>query len=125
VLRVTRREYEPPVAPVTDSVCVNRKGWPQPAVAPGPPVSGARVSVPEDGETVRPLGTDVTRQRTDVARPPADAAPICTAVGCPTAMVVAPLGSENPTIGSSPAPNDGGLAAGEEAHVGSGELDRV
>jgi len=85
----------------------------------------AKASVPEDGDTCRPLGTEATCQCTVVAPPPADAAPRSTDAGCPATSDVAPLGDENPTAGSSPDANEGGLSAGEEAQPGSGELDRV
>jgi hypothetical protein len=110
---------------VTVSAWVAEDGRPQLVAEPALTLAAAKASVPEDGDTCRPLGTEATCQCTMVASPPADAAPSWTDAGCPAMSEVAPLGDENPTAGSSPDPNEGGLSAGDEAHAGSGEFDRV
>jgi hypothetical protein len=107
------------------SACMAEDGRLQLVAEPGPTLAAAKESVPEEGDTCRPMGSEVTCQCTVVASPPADAAPSSTDAGCPAAAEVAPLGEENPMAGSSPDPNEGGLSPGEEAQPGSGELERV
>jgi hypothetical protein len=46
--------------------------------------------------------------------------PSCMVVGWSTCSDIPPLGTENPTAGKRPVPNEGGLSAGEAPHDGSG-----
>jgi hypothetical protein len=60
-----------------------------------------------------------------VDRSPAGATPNRIVVACPAVTVVVPLGIEKPTAGRCAAPNDGGLASGDDAQVGSGVPESV
>ena len=76
-------------------------------------------SHPEPARLARRLPADRGRG------PPAEATPIWTAVDCPGSVMIDPPGRENPTAGSSPWVNEGGLAAGADAQARSGLLESV
>ena len=93
---------------------LGRPAWTELALVP------ERVRSPPDGDAVNPPAPEVAVHRT--ARPPAAAGwrPSSRDLVWPAGIVSAPLGTEYPSAGIRPTPNDGGLRAGSDPHVGSG-----
>ena len=94
----------------------------QPA-SPSPAVPGGELPTlndPAAGDTASPPELALAVQDPTVYPSSAGATPRVIVLARPTWTAVPPLGSEYPTAGSRPAPYDGGLSAGSEAHRGSG-----
>ena len=88
-----RRVYEPAEAAVRVSGSVT--GWTADAELQVPAAPDeARSNVPEDGVSCSPDGSGDACQSTDVAVRTAGTTPSCTAVDCPAAIAVVPLGNE-------------------------------